>query len=190
MTDLFNMDLLYTTNETQIQTINIEVSIEKFITHLVFNLSVKYTETKKAFFHDDLKDVVSMTLTVGVETMIDKSKAAKTLLMSLFEESGNHSIEGITLKCIFGWPISLVVSSYIVFYVSANARPSGNFGIACILAGPDAPLALEFPLRDTRMNCLYDFHKPDVSSLFPAVDGRLSAVSYIRTLNYAYFGYI
>ncbi|PVU85719.1 hypothetical protein BB559_006853 [Furculomyces boomerangus] len=180
MTDLFNMDLLYTTNETQIQTINIEVSIEKFITHLVFNLSVKYTETKKAFFHDDLKDVVSMTLTVGVETMIDKSKAAKTLLMSLFEESGNHSIEGITLKCI----------SYIVFYVSANARPSGNFGIACILAGPDAPLALEFPLRDTRINCLYDFHKPDVSSLFPAVDGRLSAVSYIRTLNYAYFGYI
>lgn len=35
-------------------------------------------------------------LEVGTETLIDKSKSCKTWLMSLFKESGNHDIEGIT----------------------------------------------------------------------------------------------
>jgi hydroxymethylglutaryl-CoA synthase len=35
-------------------------------------------------------------LEVGTESAIDKSKAVKTVLMSLFTDSGNHDIEGIS----------------------------------------------------------------------------------------------
>jgi hydroxymethylglutaryl-CoA synthase len=34
-------------------------------------------------------------LDVGTETIIDKSKSVKTVLMQLFEESGNHDVEGV-----------------------------------------------------------------------------------------------
>ena len=33
---------------------------------------------------------------VGTETMLDKAKSLKTLLMALFRESGNHDVEGVT----------------------------------------------------------------------------------------------
>ena len=33
---------------------------------------------------------------VGTETLLDKSKSVKTVLMQLFKESGNHDIEGVT----------------------------------------------------------------------------------------------
>ncbi|PWA00751.1 hypothetical protein BB558_003180 [Smittium angustum] len=184
---------------------------------------------EKMSFCDDREDIASMALTVvkqfmqkynvdyknigrlevGTETMIDKSKATKTFLMSLFEESGNHSIEGIdtTNACYGGtsaffnacqwidsraWDgrLALVVSGDIAVYASGNARPSGGVGIACILVGPDAPLALEFPLRGTFMEHVYDFYKPDLSSEFPTVDGPLSIVSYIKALDYAYLGYL
>ena len=35
-------------------------------------------------------------LEVGTETLLDKAKSLKTLLMSLFRESGNYDVEGIT----------------------------------------------------------------------------------------------
>ena len=42
-------------------------------------------------------------LEVGTETIIDKSKSVKTVLMQLFEESGNSDIEGIdTTNACFG----------------------------------------------------------------------------------------
>lgn len=34
-------------------------------------------------------------LEVGTETIIDKSKSVKTVLMELFKESGNHDVEGV-----------------------------------------------------------------------------------------------
>ena len=34
-------------------------------------------------------------LEVGTETMIDKSKSVKSVVMKLFEESGNHDVEGV-----------------------------------------------------------------------------------------------
>lgn len=70
---------------------------------------------KKMAFCDDQEDINSMCLTVvkglieknrvdpkdvgrlevGTETLVDKSKSIKTVLMQLFEKSGNSSIEGI-----------------------------------------------------------------------------------------------
>lgn len=34
-------------------------------------------------------------LEVGTETMLDKSKSVKTVLMQLFEQSGNFNVEGV-----------------------------------------------------------------------------------------------
>ena len=35
-------------------------------------------------------------LEVGTETLLDKSKSLKTVLMNLFLQSGNHDMEGVT----------------------------------------------------------------------------------------------
>ncbi|KAJ2850331.1 3-hydroxy-3-methylglutaryl coenzyme A synthase [Coemansia erecta] len=192
----------------------------------------KYTiglgQSKMAFC-DDREDISSVCLTavqgfmekynvsysdigrleVGTETIIDKSKSTKSVLMKLFEESGNFSVEGIdtTNACYGGtsalfnacqwmdssaWDgrLALVVAGDIAVYASGNARPSGGCGVTCILVGPEAPLALEFPLRGTFMEHIYDFYKPNMSSEFPTVDGPLSVTSYVRTIDYAYMAYL
>ncbi|KAI8322832.1 hydroxymethylglutaryl-CoA synthase [Martensiomyces pterosporus] len=192
----------------------------------------KYTiglgQTKMAFC-DDREDISSVCMTVvqgfmekynisysdigrlevGTETIIDKSKSTKTVLMKLFEESGNFSVEGIdtTNACYGGtsalfnacqwmdsaaWDgrLALVVSGDIAVYASGNARPSGGCGVVCMLVGPDAPLALEFPLRGTFMENIYDFYKPNMSSEFPTVDGPLSVTSYVRAVDHAYTAYL
>ena len=42
-------------------------------------------------------------LEVGTETIVDKSKSAKTVLMQLFAAAGNHSVEGIdTTNACYG----------------------------------------------------------------------------------------
>ncbi|KAJ1961075.1 3-hydroxy-3-methylglutaryl coenzyme A synthase [Dipsacomyces acuminosporus] len=148
-------------------------------------------------------------LEVGTETIIDKSKSTKTVLMKLFEESGNFNVEGIdtTNACYGGtaalfnacqwmdsqaWDgrLALVVAGDIAVYASGNARPSGGCGVACILVGPEAPLAIEFPLRGTFMENIYDFYKPNMSSEFPTVDGPLSVTSYVRAVDHAYTAYL
>ena len=74
-------------------------------------------------FCTDREDIVSLCLTVvdrlmartatpyqdvgrldvGTETLIDKSKSVKTSLMRLFEESGNHDVEGVdNLNACYG----------------------------------------------------------------------------------------
>ena len=79
-------------------------------------------------FCDDQEDINSLCLTVvkglleknkvnpvdvgrlevGTETIIDKSKSVKTVLMQLFEESGNTSIEGIdTINACYGGTAAL-----------------------------------------------------------------------------------
>jgi hydroxymethylglutaryl-CoA synthase len=47
-------------------------------------------------------------LEVGTETIIDKSKSVKTVLMQLFEESGNYDVEGIdTTNACYGGTAAL-----------------------------------------------------------------------------------
>ena len=41
-------------------------------------------------------------LEVGTETLLDKSKSTKSVLMQLFAASGNNDVEG-TIP-LFGWP--------------------------------------------------------------------------------------
>ncbi|XP_053103956.1 hydroxymethylglutaryl-CoA synthase, mitochondrial isoform X1 [Hemicordylus capensis] len=147
-------------------------------------------------------------LEVGTETIIDKSKAVKTVLMQLFEDSGNTDIEGIdTTNACYGGTASLfnsadwmessswdgryalVVCGDIAVYATGNARPTGGAGAVAMLVGPDAPLALERGLRGTHMEHVYDFYKPDLASEYPMVDGQLSIQCYFRALDRCYATY-
>ncbi|XP_012663103.1 hydroxymethylglutaryl-CoA synthase, mitochondrial [Otolemur garnettii] len=147
-------------------------------------------------------------LEVGTETIIDKSKAVKTVLMELFQDSGNTDIEGIdTTNACYGGTASLfnaanwmessywdgryamVVCGDIAVYPNGNARPTGGAGAVAMLLGPNAPLALEQGLRGTHMENVYDFYKPNLASEYPLVDGKLSIQCYLRALDRCYASY-
>lgn len=144
-------------------------------------------------------------LEVGTETIIDKSKSVKTVLMQLFEPHGVTDIEGIdtTNACYGGtaalfnavsWVESsawdgryaLVVAGDIAVYAQGSARPTGGAGAVAMLIGPNAPLVLDRGLRAVYMKHAYDFYKPDLSSEYPTVDGKLSIQCYLSALDHCY----
>ncbi|XP_049839401.1 hydroxymethylglutaryl-CoA synthase 1 [Schistocerca gregaria] len=144
-------------------------------------------------------------LEVGTETIIDKSKSVKTVLMQLFEESGNFDVEGVdtTNACYGGtsalfnavsWVESsawdgryaLVVCGDIAVYAKGNARPTGGAGAVAMLVGANAPLVIETSARATFMKHAYDFYKPNLSSEYPVVDGKLSVKCYLSALDNCY----
>jgi hydroxymethylglutaryl-CoA synthase len=146
-------------------------------------------------------------LDVGTETIIDKSKSVKTMLMTLFAASGNSDIEGIDSKnaCYGGtaalfnainWVESsswdgrdaIVVAADIAIYAAGPARPVGGAGAVAFLIGPDAPLAFG-PVHGTHMSNDWDFYKPDLSSEYPQVDGPETLQTYLGSLDRAYDAY-
>ncbi|KAJ3016661.1 UNVERIFIED_CONTAM: hypothetical protein HDU68_012099 [Siphonaria sp. JEL0065] len=150
-------------------------------------------------------------LEVGTETIIDKSKSVKSVLMQLFSASGNHNIEGIDCKnaCYGGtnalfaavnWLESgyveegkewaIVVAADIAVYKSGGARPTGGAGAIAILLGRNAPLVFDRGLRSTFMDHAWDFYKPDLHSEYPEVDGPLSNMCYIKAIDKCYEGYL
>ncbi|KAM5256016.1 hydroxymethylglutaryl-CoA synthase, mitochondrial isoform 2-T2 [Ctenodactylus gundi] len=105
-------------------------------------------------------------LEVGTETIIDKSKAVKTVLMELFQDSGNTDIEGIdTTNACYGGTASL--------FNAANWMESSYWD----------------GLRGTHMENAYDFYKPNLASEYPLVDGKLSIQCYLRALDRCYAAY-
>ncbi|XP_039258627.2 hydroxymethylglutaryl-CoA synthase 1-like [Styela clava] len=147
-------------------------------------------------------------LEVGTETIIDKSKSVKSALMQLFEESGNFDVEGIdTTNACYGGTSALfnaiqwmessswdgryavVICGDIAVYSEGNARCTGGAGAIAMLIGPNAPLVFEPGLRATYMRHAYDFYKPDLTSEYPVVDGKLSVKSYISALDNCYQNY-
>ncbi|KAI9637747.1 putative 3-hydroxy-3-methylglutaryl-CoA (HMG-CoA) synthase [Dioszegia hungarica] len=179
-------------------------------------------------FTDDKEDINSLALTVvssllskynidprsigrlevGTETLIDKSKATKTLLMDLFGPAGNHDVEGIDNKnacygstaalfnCI-NWIQSeswdgrnaILMCGDIAIYAEGAARPAGGMGACAMLIGPDAPLVVE-PIHGTHIANSWDFFKPDLSSEYPTVDGPLTLKAYLGSLDSAYTTYL
>ncbi|KAH9907462.1 putative hydroxymethylglutaryl-CoA synthase [Xylariomycetidae sp. FL2044] len=189
----------------------------------------KYTiglgQTKMTFC-DDREDIYSLALTatanllknykidvnsigrleVGTETILDKSKSVKSVLMQLFGE--NTNIEGVdTVNACYGgtnalfnsvnWVESsawdgrdaIVVAGDIALYAKGNARPTGGVGCVAMLVGPDAPIVVEPGLRGTYMQHVYDFYKPDLTSEYPYVDGHYSVNCYMEALDGAYRAY-
>jgi hydroxymethylglutaryl-CoA synthase len=133
-------------------------------------------------FCDDREDIYSIALTsvktfmsqynidphsigrleVGTETILDKAKSIKSVLMQLFSPSGNTDILGVdTMNACYGgtnalfnavnWVESrgwdgrnaIVVAGDIALYARGPARPTGGAGAVVMLVGPDAPIAFE-----------------------------------------------
>ncbi|XP_074640695.1 hydroxymethylglutaryl-CoA synthase 1-like [Tubulanus polymorphus] len=144
-------------------------------------------------------------LEVGTETIIDKSKSTKTVLMQLFETSGNTDIEGVDSKnacyggtaslfnavnwiesSYFDGRYALVVAADIAVYATGNARCTGGAGAIAMLIGANAPLIFDRGLRAIHMQHAYDFYKPDMASEYPVVDGKLSIKCYLGALDKCY----
>ena len=142
-------------------------------------------------------------LEVGTETILDKSKSVKTVLMQLFKD--NSDIEGVdTVNACYGgtsalfnaisWVESsawdgryaLVVAGDIAVYAKGSARPTGGAGAVAMLIGDNAPLVFDRGVRATYMQHAYDFYKPDLSSEYPTVDGKLSIKCYLSALDNCY----
>lgn len=147
-------------------------------------------------------------LEVGTETVIDKSKSVKSVLMQLFADSDNTDIEGIdtTNACYGGtsalfnsaawmqseaWDgrLAIVVASDIAVYARGSARPTGGAGAVALLIGPEAPLVLD-SVRASHMEHVYDFYKPEMTSEFPVVDGPLTIECYYRSIDKCYERYM
>lgn len=145
-------------------------------------------------------------LEVGTETILDKSKSVKSVLMQLFGD--NTNLEGIdTVNACYGgtnalfnsvnWVESsawdgrdaIVVAGDIALYAKGNARPTGGAGAVAMLIGPNAPVVMEPGLRGTYMQHAYDFYKPDLTSEYPYVDGHYSINCYTKALDAAYRDY-
>ena len=147
-------------------------------------------------------------LEVGTETLLDKSKSVKSVLMSLFEPSGNTNIEGVdTVNACYGgtnaifnavnWVESsawdgrdaIVIAGDIALYKKGNARPTGGAGCVAMLIGPDAPIVMEPGMHGSYMKHAYDFYKADLTSEYPIVDGHYSLRCYSEALDACYKNY-
>lgn len=145
-------------------------------------------------------------LEVGTETLLDKSKSVKSVLMQLFGD--NTDLEGVdNINACYGgtnaffnainWVESsawdgrdaIVVAGDIALYAKGNARPSGGAGCVALLVGPNAPIVAEPGLRGSYMQHVYDFYKPDLTSEYPYVDGHYSLNCYTEALDAAYRSY-
>ncbi|KAM0682310.1 3-hydroxy-3-methylglutaryl coenzyme A synthase [Mitosporidium daphniae] len=143
-------------------------------------------------------------LEVGTETLIDKSKSIKSVIMDLFNGNGCYDVEGVDVKnaCYGGvaaffntiawmesscWDgrLGLVVAGDIAVYERGPARPTGGAGVVAILVGPNAPIVCN-GVRASHMKHAYDFFKPNLSTDFPIVDGPLSLKSYFEALSSCY----
>lgn len=145
-------------------------------------------------------------LEVGTETLLDKSKSVKSVLMQLFPD--NTNIEGVdTINACYGgtsalfnavnWVESsawdgrdaIVIAGDIALYKKGNARPTGGAGCVAMLVGPNAPLVLEPGLRGSHMTHAYDFYKADLTSEYPLVDGHYSVSCYTQAVDACYKAY-
>ena len=172
----------------------------------IYSISLTTLSSLVKKYNIDLKNIGR--LEVGTETMLDKSKSVKSVLMQLFDESGNHNVEGVdTVNACFGgtnavfnainWVESsawdgreaIVVAGDIALYKKGNARPTGGAGCVAMLIGPDAPLAFEPGLRGTHIEHAYDFYKPDLTSEYPYVDGQFSLQCYTKAVDKCYDAY-
>ena len=95
----------------------------------------------------------------------------------------------------------------IAVYPKGSARPTGGAGACALLIGPNAPVVFESGIslktilcltisfflnlgcRATHMAHVYDFYKPNLSSLYPVVDGQLSLQCFTSALDTCYTQY-
>lgn len=169
----------------------------------IYSLSLTVTSRLLKNFNIDPNSIGR--LEVGTETLLDKSKSVKSVLMQLFGD--NDDIEGVdTVNACYGgtsavinavnWIESsswdgrdaIVVAGDIAIYAKGAARPTGGVGSVAMLIGPDAPIVFD-SVRGSHMEHAYDFYKPDFTSEYPVVDGHFSLTCYTKSLDHAYRNY-
>lgn len=204
-----------------------QAELEKFDGVSTGKYTIGLGQTKMSFC-DDREDIYSLALTavhnllekenidpttigrleVGTETLLDKSKSVKSVLMQLFTPSGNNNIEGVdSVNACYGgtnalfnainWVESsawdgrdaIVVAGDIALYKKGNARPTGGAGVVAMLVGANAPIVFEPGMRGTYMAHAYDFYKPDLTSEYPYVDGHFSIKCYTEAVDNCYRSY-
>ncbi|KAK5648344.1 hypothetical protein RI129_003236 [Pyrocoelia pectoralis] len=167
--------------------------------------SLCLTVVQNLMEHYDIKYSDIGRLEVGTETIVDKSKSVKSVLMQLFEPHGVTDIDGIdTTNACYGGTAALfnaiawvessdwnrryaiVVAADIAVYAAGPARPTGGAGAVAMLIGPNAPLVFDRHVRSTYMKHAYDFYKPDLTCEYPKVDGKLSIECYLNALDVCY----
>ena len=148
-------------------------------------------------------------LEVGTESLVDKSKSTKTVLMSLFESVGNVDIEGTTtINACYGGTAALlnalnwvdsasydgryaiVVAADIAVYGEGAARPTSGCGAVAMLVGRDAPLSVDLVTRSSYACNQWDFFKPNPHSEYPVVNGKYSQSCYLMAFDSCYRKYI
>ena len=148
-------------------------------------------------------------LEVGTESLIDKSKSTKTVLMDLFDIVGNVDVEGATVynACYGGtaallnalnwcdspsWDgrYAIVVAADIAVYAPGPARPTCGCGAVAMLVGRDAPLQVDLLTRTTHATHQWDFFKPNPHSEYPVVNGKFSQKCYLTAFDSCYLRHV
>lgn len=167
--------------------------------------SISLTVLSKLLSHYSINTDHIGRLEVGTETLLDKSKSVKSVLMQLFGD--NSDIEGVdTINACYGgtsavinavnWIESsswdgrdaIVVAGDIAIYDKGAARPTGGVGAVALWIGPDAPIVFD-SVRGSFMEHAYDFYKPDFTSEYPTVDGHFSLSCYVKAIDNCYKNY-
>ena len=172
----------------------------------IYSMSLTTLSSLLSKYNIDPKSVGR--LEVGTETLLDKSKSVKSVLMQLFAPHGNTNVEGVdNVNACYGGTNALfnsiswiessawdgrdaaVVCGDIALYAKGAARPTGGAGCVAMLIGPDAPIAFEPGLRGSYLTHAYDFFKPDLASEYPVVDGHFSLKCYTEAVDACYKAY-
>lgn len=141
-------------------------------------------------------------LEFATETLHDKSKSAKTILMSLFKE--HKDVEGVThVNACYGGTSALfdclawtqthqgrgryavVVMADVAVYDDPKSLVTGGAGAVALLIG-QKPAIVFSELRASYSDDQYDFYKPKMESEYPVVNGQLSTNLYDQALRESY----
>jgi len=133
--------------------------------------SIALTSVKTFMDQNNIDPLSIGRLEVGTETIVDKAKSIKSVLMQLFSPSGNTDILGVdTMNACYGgtnalfnavnwvesrsWDgrLAIVVAADIALYAKGPARPTGGAGAVVMPVGPNAPIILE-PGHSSHATC-------------------------------------
>ena len=131
-------------------------------------------------------------LEFATETIHDKSKSPKTILINLLKPYTN--VEGVTnLNACYGGTAALfncfdfisthpglqavVVMSDIAVYDNVTSEPTGGVGAVALLIGEGAGVVMS-KQRYSYFKDVYDFYKPKLDTQYPIVNGKYSIRMY------------
>ncbi|KAK4336651.1 hypothetical protein RND71_044057 [Anisodus tanguticus] len=142
-------------------------------------------------FAEDCEDIQSVCLTVTKrlleKTRIPVSKIGLDTTNACYGGTAAlfHALNWIESSSWDG-RLAIVVCGDLAVYASGPARPTGGAGACAMLIGPNAPLVITRGVRSTYMDNVYDFYKPNMSSEYPIVEGKLSISCYLKALDKCY----